>query len=64
MPRLVDRLARKSERTALAALILTAKGVPFIYYVWEEIGMENMNPILTEMDIQARTNNSGNKRQV
>jgi len=42
MPRMIDRLADgKPERAeALAALILTAKGVPFIYY-GEEIGMHN-----------------------
>ncbi|WP_369752222.1 alpha-amylase family glycosyl hydrolase [Flavobacterium sp. WC2409] len=41
MPRLVDRLAKNNPKRAesLAALMLTAKGVPFIYY-GEEIGME------------------------
>ncbi len=43
MPRMIDRLAdgntKKAE--ALAALLLTAKGVPFIYY-GEEIGMHNI----------------------
>ncbi len=44
MPRIMNRLAdNNSERAvALAALILTAKGVPFIYY-GEEIGMQNIN---------------------
>ncbi|TRW23288.1 alpha-glucosidase [Flavobacterium zepuense] len=42
MPRMIDRLADgNTERAeALAALILTAKGGPFIYY-GEEIGMHN-----------------------
>ena len=42
-PRLMNRLAGESvERVeALAALMLTAKGVPFIYY-GEEIGMQNI----------------------
>jgi trehalose-6-phosphate hydrolase len=42
-PRLMNRLADGNiERAkALAALILTAKGVPFIYY-GEEIGMQNI----------------------
>jgi len=42
-PRLMDRLAGgNAERaTALAALMLMAKGVPFIYY-GEEIGMQNI----------------------
>jgi len=41
---------------ALAALMLTAKGVPFVYY-GEEIGMENIeaNSLDEMMDIQART---------
>jgi glycosidase len=59
MPRLVDRLAKGNpERAeALAALMLTAKGIPFIYY-GEEIGMENIesNSFAEMMDIQARTN--------
>ncbi|WNH11155.1 alpha-glucosidase [Thalassobellus suaedae] len=58
MPRLISRLANgNTERAeALAALILTAKGVPFIYY-GEEIGMENIeaNSIDEIMDIQGRT---------
>jgi glycosidase len=58
MPRLMSRLAKNNpERAeALAALMLTAKGVPFIYY-GEEIGMENIEAnSLDEMrDIQART---------
>lgn len=59
MPRLVDRLAKDNpERAeALAALILTAKGVPFIYY-GEEIGMENItaNCVAEMMDVQGRIN--------
>lgn len=58
MPRLVDRLAKDNpERAeALTALMLTAKGIPFIYY-GEEIGMENIeaNSVAEMMDIQART---------
>lgn len=58
MPRMIDRLANgNSDRaTALTALILTAKGVPFIYY-GEEIGMHNIiAKNLDEMvDIQGRT---------
>ncbi|WP_339916956.1 alpha-glucosidase [Yeosuana marina] len=58
MPRLVSRLAKDNpERAeALAALLLTAKGVPFIYY-GEEIGMENIkaNTLDEMMDIQGRT---------
>jgi glycosidase len=58
MPRLVDRLAKgKPERAeALAALMLTAKGIPFIYY-GEEIGMQNIeaDSVSEMMDIQART---------
>ena len=43
MPRLMNRLADKNPKKAesLAALMLTAKGIPFIYY-GEEIGMENI----------------------
>lgn len=43
MPRVIERLADgNTDRTiALAALMLTAKGVPFIYY-GEEIGMHNI----------------------
>jgi len=59
MPRLMDRLADNNpERAkALAALMLTARGVPFIYY-GEEIGMCNIlattfNEIV---DIQGITN--------
>lgn len=42
MPRLHSRLAENNPKRveALAALMLTAKGVPFIYY-GEEIGMKN-----------------------
>ncbi|WP_445955538.1 alpha-glucosidase [Yeosuana sp.] len=58
MPRLINRLAKNNpERTeALTALILTAKGVPFIYY-GEEIGMENIeaNSLSEIKDIQGRT---------
>ncbi|MEN3324409.1 alpha-glucosidase [Mariniflexile soesokkakense] len=58
MPRLIDRLADNNPKRAeaLAALILTAKGVPFIYY-GEEIGMTNIeaNSINEMMDIQGRT---------
>lgn len=58
MPRLMDRLAGGDpERAiALAALILTAKGVPFIYY-GEEIGMQNIHADTFEeiVDIQGRT---------
>ena len=58
MPRLITRLADSNPKRAeaLAALILTAKGVPFIYY-GEEIGMANIeaNSINEMMDIQGRT---------
>ncbi|WP_142786323.1 alpha-glucosidase [Changchengzhania lutea] len=58
MPRLINRLANNNPERAetLAALMLTAKGVPFIYY-GEEIGMENIeaNSIDEMMDIQGRT---------
>ena len=58
MPRAIDRLGDgNTERSiALAALVLTAKGVPFIYYE-EEIGMHNIIAELTEemVDIQGRT---------
>ncbi|QIK52966.1 alpha-glucosidase [Dysgonomonas sp. HDW5B] len=58
MPRMIDRLADgdPDRATALAALMLTAKGVPFIYY-GEEIGMHNIiAQSLDEMvDIQGRT---------
>lgn len=58
MPRMLDRLANGNIKRAeaLAAVILTAKGIPFIYY-GEEIGMQNIvaeqyNEIV---DIQAKT---------
>lgn len=58
MPRMIDRLAdgNPEKATALAALILTAKGVPFIYY-GEEIGMHNITAQnIDEMaDIQGKT---------
>ncbi len=58
MPRLISRLAENNPHRAstLAALILTAKGVPFIYY-GEEIGMVNIeaNTVDEMKDIQART---------
>lgn len=58
MPRMIDRLANgDTERaTALAALILTAKGVPFVYY-GEEIGMHNIIAQNTDemVDIQGKT---------
>jgi trehalose-6-phosphate hydrolase len=58
MPRLMDRLAGgdPARAKALAALILTAKGVPFIYY-GEEIGMQNIHAESFEeiVDIQGRT---------
>jgi glycosidase len=58
MPRVIDRLANgnQDKATALAALILTAKGVPFIYY-GEEIGMHNIiaKNIDEMVDIQGRT---------
>lgn len=58
MPRLISRLAENNPDRAesLAALILTAKGVPFIYY-GEEIGMQNIeaNSIEEMKDIQGRT---------
>ncbi len=58
MPRLMDRLAggNTSRAKALAALMLTAKGVPFIYY-GEEIGMQNIeaNSIGEMADIQGKT---------
>jgi trehalose-6-phosphate hydrolase len=57
-PRLMDRLAgRNLDRTkALAVLMLTAKGVPFIYY-GEEIGMENIKADSYDeiSDIQGKT---------
>lgn len=58
MPRMMDRLANGNEERAkaLAALMLTAKGVPFIYY-GEEIGMHNItaNTIAEMVDIQGKT---------
>jgi len=58
MPRLISRLAENNPDRAesLAALIFTAKGVPFIYY-GEEIGMQNIeaNSIEEMKDIQGRT---------
>lgn len=58
MPRLISRLAKNNPKraTSLAALMLTAKGVPFIYY-GEEIGMENIeaNSIDEIKDVQGRT---------
>lgn len=57
MPRMMDRLADGSQdrAKALAAIMLTAKGVPFIYY-GEEIGMHNITAGRIEemMDIQGR----------
>ncbi len=57
-PRLMNRLAENNtERAlALAALMLTAKGVPFIYY-GEEIGMQNIEATSVEeiVDVQGRT---------
>lgn len=58
MPRLMDRLANGNpERAkALAALMLTARGIPFIYY-GEEIGMTNIeaNSYDEIVDIQGKT---------
>lgn len=58
MPRMLDRLAvgNAKRAEALAALILTAKGVPFIYY-GEEIGMHNIyaHEYGEIVDIQAKT---------
>lgn len=58
MPRILERLANGNIKRAeaLAALMLTAKGIPFIYY-GEEIGMQNIvaehyNEIV---DIQGKT---------
>ncbi len=57
-PRLMNRLADGNiERAkALAALILTAKGVPFVYY-GEEIGMQNITADNYDeiKDIQGKT---------
>lgn len=58
MPRIMNRLADKNPKKAesLAALMLTAKGIPFIYY-GEEIGMENIESDSLEeiKDVQGRT---------
>jgi len=58
MSRMIDRLAdgNKDKAIALAALMLTTKGVPFIYY-GEEIGMQNINAGDPDeiVDIQGRT---------
>ncbi len=58
MPRMMNRLADKNPNKAesLAALMLTAKGIPFIYY-GEEIGMENIeaNNFEEIKDIQGQT---------
>jgi len=58
MPRMIDRLAGGDYKkaSALAALVFTAKGVPFVYY-GEEIGMHNIiAESFEEMaDIQGRT---------
>lgn len=58
MPRLMDRLAGgdPGRAKALAALLLTAKGVTFIYY-GEETGMQNIvaNTMDEIVDIQGKT---------
>ncbi|MFV8324827.1 alpha-amylase family glycosyl hydrolase [Flavobacterium sp. ZS1P14] len=58
MPRMMDRLAdgNPHKALALAALMLTAKGVPFVYY-GEEIGMHNIiaRNLKEMVDIQGRT---------
>lgn len=58
MPRMIDRLAdgNPQKAAALAALIFTAKGVPFVYY-GEEIGMHNIIAESFEEieDIQGKT---------
>jgi trehalose-6-phosphate hydrolase len=58
MPRLMDRLADGDPQRAkaLAALLLNAKGIPFIYY-GEEIGMRNIkaNSYDEIVDIQGKT---------
>lgn len=58
MPRMIDRLAdgNPEKVSALAALIFTAKGVPFVYY-GEEIGMHNITAESFDeiADIQGRT---------
>ncbi|MDO9153619.1 MAG: alpha-glucosidase [Paludibacter sp.] len=57
-PRLMTRLAKgnNNRAKALAALMLTAKGVPFIYY-GEEIGMQNIaaNSYNEIEDVQGKT---------
>lgn len=57
MPRMIDRLAdgNLDRALALAALMLTAKGVPFVYY-GEEIGMHNIiaNNLEEMLDIQGK----------
>jgi len=59
MPRMIDRLANGNLKRAeaLAALMLTAKGVPFVYY-GEEIGMHNITAKSFDeiADIQGITN--------
>lgn len=58
MARLMDRLANGNAKRAqaLAALLFTAKGVPFVYF-GEEIGMRNIiaKDISEMVDIQGRT---------
>ncbi|WP_294822262.1 alpha-glucosidase [uncultured Flavobacterium sp.] len=58
MPRMIDRLAggHRDRALALTALVLMAKGVPFIYF-GEEIGMHNIVAGSYEdiVDIQGRT---------
>jgi len=58
MPRLMNRLANQDIHKAetLAALMLTGKGVPFIYY-GEELGMENIiaNSYNEIVDVQGKT---------
>ena len=58
MPRVMDRLAdgNPERAKALAALMLMAKGIPFIYY-GEEIGMSNIeaNSYDEIVDIQGKT---------
>jgi len=57
-PRLMNRLANGdiNRAEALAVLMLTAKGVPFVYY-GEEIGMQNItaNSYAEIADIQGKT---------
>ncbi|RZJ66321.1 MAG: alpha-glucosidase [Flavobacterium sp.] len=58
MPRMIDRLAGSDPKkaAALAAIMLTAKGVPFVYY-GEEIGMRNIvaQNLDEIVDIQGKT---------